>query len=167
MAGRATPAGEADAVFVPLSPARWRRLVADRELPGPLPAYGATEALRRWGEFSADETEDGLCAAQGIAGVATLTAPDAEPEDRRIVVAVPAAAFRPADDSVLGAGEVPGLRWSEVTAVFSDDESVSPAAVRAVARGMDPAEAWDHPAVAAFAEQHDLGWFTPQEAARW
>lgn len=162
------PDGAEDlAVFVPLTLAQWRQLVADRRLGGTLPAYGVTAGLLAWGEFGPDDTEDALFAAQTVAGVAALTLDETEPGAPRVVAAVPAAGFEADVDSALGGGVVDAVELARVTAVFSDDSGVSVAEARSVARGLEPAEAWDDPTVAAFADTHDLGWYTVAEAIGW
>ena len=154
-------------VFVPLPLAQLRVLATEGSLAGPLPAYGVTPELAAWGEFGPDELEDATFAAQTLAGVAAVTWPEAEKAERRVVLAVPATGFAPAADGIPGEGTVPQLEWRGVQAVFSDDPSVDLAAVRDLARGRTVAEAWDDVAVAEFAEENDLGWFTPDEARHW
>ena len=159
--------GDDSIVFVPLTLAQWRQLVADTGLTGRLPGYGVTAGLLAWGEFGPDDTEDAMFAAQSIAGVVALTLDESAPGARRVVIAVPATGFVADEDSALGRGAVDGVELAHVTAVFSDDPDVPVAEVRPVARGLDPTEAWDHPVVAAFSETHDLGWHTVTEATTW
>lgn len=154
-------------VFVPVTRAQWRQLVADRRITGPVVGYGVTAALQEWGGFGPEDAEDALFAAQAVAGVAALTLAEDDPDARRMVLAVPAAGFTPDDGSALGAGEVATLELARIRAVFSDDPSVAVAPVRQQARGLDPAAAWDHPVVAEFSDAHDLGWYTVAEALGW
>jgi|GEM_PF-5745449 len=154
-------------VFVPLPLARARKLAAEGRLTGPFPAYGVTPELAAWGEFGPDELEDATFTAQSLAGVASLTWPEAAGAERRVVLAVPATGFAVTPDGIPGEGTVPELEWRRVQAVFSDDLSVDLTAVRDLARGRTVAEAWDDDVVAEFVEQNDLGWFTPDEARHW
>lgn len=167
MTHRTPDDGDDSSVFVPLTHAQWRQLVADTRLTGPLPAYGITAGLLAWGEFGADDTEDAMFAAQTVAGVAVLTLDESDPGARRLVIAVPGRGFAADEDSALGAGAVDGVELARVTAVFSDAPGVSVAEARQTARGLTPAEAWDHPVVAAFSDTHDLGWHTVAEATTW
>ncbi len=165
---------DSDAVFVPLTLTQWRRLVADGALPGPLMAYGVTPGLRAWGEFGPDEEEDARFAAQSVAGVAALTL-DTPPEEPRIVLAVGAEAdvastnvsFRATAGSSLGEGTVALLGLRQVQAVFADEPGVPVASARVAARSRTVEQAWDDPVVAAFSEDHDLGWFVVSEARDW
>ena len=164
------PADYADrdaTVFVPVTLAQWRQLVADRHLTGPFVGYGVTTGLQAWGGFGPDDAEDAAFAAQAVAGVAALTLIEDDPDARRMVLAVPAADFTPDDGSALGAGEVAAIELSRVQSVFSDDPAVAVAPVRQQARDLDPATAWDHPVVAEFSDAHDLGWYTVTEALGW
>src|SRR5690606_38506990 len=134
--GRRSPEGSVmtDSVFVPLTLTQWRALVTDTTLPGPLTAYGVTSGLRAWGEFGPDEDEDAIFAAQSVAAVAALTL-ETEPDDRRVVAAVPADRFRANDGSSLGEGTVADLALAQVEAVFADEPEVSLAPARTAARG--------------------------------
>lgn len=157
---------EPDLVFVPLTVAQWRTLVAEGALPGPLVAYGVTQGLWAWGEFGPDEDEDAAFAAQSVAAVAALTQ-DTAPDERRIVASVAASGFAATDGSSLGEGTVAEVSLARIGAVFADDGHVELAPARAAARGRTVEQAWDDPVVAAFSEENDLGWFVVSEALDW
>lgn len=157
-------------VFVPVTHAGLRELIATGRLDGPFPAYGVTAGLVAWGEFEPDQAEDALFAAQSVAGVAALLGP-AEDDPRRIVLSVSSDDFTATgSDEALGGGGVDAITWRGVEAVFADDPAAEPEPLlvaRRRAADLSLVDAWDDPELARFVADTDLGWFTPAEAARW
>lgn len=157
----------AETVFVPVSLELLRSLATSGQLPGPVTAYGVTADLLTWGEFGPDELEDAIFTAQSLAATAALVGLGGAPGGRRVVLAVAGTGFVPAADALPGEGSLPGLRWRQVQAVFSDDPDVDLTVAGTAAAGLTVAQAWDDPVVADFVEENDLGWFTPDEARHW
>lgn len=154
-------------VFVPVSLAGLRSLQADGILPGPVPAYGITRALLDWGEFGPEDVEDATFAAQTFAEVHALTDPTAGPDERRIVLALPADGFTADDVDGFGVGSVPQVRRTDVLAVFADETDTDVRAAREAVRGAGIEAAWADETVAALVDEHELGWHEPGEVAEW
>jgi len=148
-------------VFVPFTPTSAVALrggetrSADR-------AFTATPSLRRTlGRASDDEEAD--FAALSIAGAAALGEMTGV---RRLVLAAEVADNQVVDRRTeLGEVEVRELRWGQVQALFSDEESAGPAVARAAAAaaGVPLAAALELPAVTELSEGYDLLWYAPEE----
>ena len=148
-------------VYVPLPVAQARALRAGKPL-GLVRGHAATPSLRR--ELAvAENDEEGDFAALNAAGVAAL---DGLGEARRLVLAAEVGAGQVVDGhGSSGEVQVTGLTWPQVQSLFADDEAAGPAVVAAAraAAGVDLAQAYDLPAVAALTDTHDLLWFAPAE----
>lgn len=125
-------------------------------------AFAATPSSIRALGLQPDDEEAGF-AALSTAGVAALADPSVR---RRLVLAAdvdPTQVHDSGDD--LGTVEVTGLRWAQVRSLFADEEAAGDAVVAAAAAlpGVEPAEAFDLPAVVALTDGFDLLWFDPSE----
>lgn len=124
--------------------------------------FSATPALRAalGADVSEEEADYAALNAAGVAALAGLVG------SRRLVVAVEVTPDAVTDHGTgLGDVTVDRLRWSQVQALFADEESAAAAvtAAAAGAGGVRVADALALPAVAALTDRYDLLWFAPEE----
>lgn len=148
-------------VFVPvaLASARARR---SGEHAGELRGFAVTPSLvQALGPDLSDEEAD--FAALSTAGLAALEGLDG---GRRLVLAAEVAANQVTDRSnELGEVGVAGLDWSQVAALFADEDAAADAvrAAAAEATGSAPVEVLSRPAVVTLSNTYDLLWYAPEE----
>ena len=154
-------------VFVPLTaPAALGLRAGDPT--APLPGFAVTPALRR--ALGADSTEDeadfAALSTAGVAALAGLLGEDGSVATRRLVLAAEATAEQVVDlGTDLGEVRLGGLRWSQVQAVFADEDEAADqvAAAAREARGVALPDLLGLPATVALGETHDLLWYDPSE----
>jgi len=163
-------------IFIPFDPQAARSARAAGRSDDQQVGYAATARLIEAHDYRRDEREDADYAAQLYASVAGLIdAPDSC--DRRLVVAADVPLARVSDhdhDLDYGAVRVDGLDWSDVTAVFVDEDAAGPAVTGARKEIADSIREsggeggmgglLELPAVAALTDNHELLWHTPDEA---
>ena len=149
------------ALFVPVALERARALRDGEDL-GALPAYAAGRELREAHGLGESDDEEAGFVALGYAGLAALL-DDAGP---RVVLAAEAgtAQVRPLGGD-FGEVEVVGLRWNQVTALFSDEPEadVDLAEARRLSAGRTLADLADDDALVGLVDRWDLLWFAPEE----
>lgn len=148
-------------IYLPMALDRAQALRAGEPLDR-VPAHAATPSLRLALALAAEQ-EEGDFAALSAAGVAAL---DGLTGNRRLVLAADVGADQVSDaggDS--GEVGVERLSWSQVQALFADEEAAGPAVTAAAgaARDVPLEQAYDLPAVVALTDDHDLLWFSPAE----
>ena len=154
-------------VFVPLTASAALALRAGTP-PAPLQGFAATPALRRTlgPESTEDEADFAALSTAGLAALAGLPGDDGVTASRRLVLAAEASDEQVVDlGTHLGEVRLGGLRWSQVQAVFADEDEAADlvAAAAGDARGLALAELLGRPAVAALSDTHDLLWYDPSE----
>lgn len=141
-----------------------------------LPGYRATDRMKSAHGYQASEEEDAAYAAQVYAAVAGLRADDRDTRNAGlcVVVAADVAAdtiTEEAAEEAYGAVTVAGLRWAEVTAVFTGEKTAN-AAVRAAAAAVAalPPETRHRledrlslPAIEHLTDDHEQLWHHPAE----
>jgi hypothetical protein len=154
-------------VFVPLSRARALGLRESGVLADEQAGHAATESLMQAHDYDASTLEDAEFAALRYAGVQAL---DDSDEPTRLILAadLTPSQVSVADADPYGRVTVRDLRWADVQALFSDEESAAAAvaAARAAAAGLAFDDMLALPAVDALLEEHDLLWFAPEELDR-
>jgi hypothetical protein len=155
-------------VFVPLSRADARALRDAGVTEAELPAYAATPSLLAAHGFAESDREEAEYAALSYAGAHAAVTDT--PETLRLVLAadVPVEQVSADPDSAYGLVRVGGLRWTEVQALFSDEEAAAAAvaAARQAAAGRELDVALTLPAVEVAVDEADLLWFAPEELDR-
>lgn len=143
-----------------------------------LTGYRATDRMKSAHDYHVSEDEDAAYAAQVYAAVAGLTDDDRDTRSsdagRRVVVAADVAVDTITEEAVeeaYGGVTVAGLRWTDVTAVFTD-ETAADAAVQAAAAAVAtlPSDTRHRledrlalPAIAHLVDDHEQLWHHPGE----
>jgi hypothetical protein len=157
-------------VYVPASRALLAHLVGSGRVAGPVPGCAVTEALREWFEAAADDDEEPLeFAAQSRAADLSLALIVGDRPPRRVVLALEAAARRDTGvDDLVGVVIADGFAWSDVRALFVDEDQAG-GAVRAALSALAalPDEDDSVPAAVEELDEHELAWFAPEEIAGW
>lgn len=167
-------------VYVPATVASLDRLVAEGSLgPAPLPAYAVTDDLVAWwreGAPDRPDDEDLEYAATLQAAAASLAMLDADDvlagssPARRVVLAADVTAVSATgadDDAAPGAVTVPDvLDFAAVASVHVDAPDAAASVREAVAALADDEAPASHvELVLTELVDHDLAWYSPQEAA--
>lgn len=159
---------ERQLTFLPVSRAEAASLASGAAVPGPRPAFAATDALFITQGLAPHDEEEGEYAAMVLASVWGL----AHYGERVVLVAElpPGLVAEPDPDDVEadnGGVSVDSVPADAVVSWF-DDEPEAADAVRAAAeaaRGLSVDEAWDLPPVQALVTGHDLLWHAAGELA--
>lgn len=156
-------------VFLPLTRQEARSLQRDGRTTRELVAHAATPALLAAHDLDESTLEDAEYAALVYAGVASLAMTGTADELRLVVAAeLPAGQLSADPDDPYGRVQVLDVRWTDVRALFSDEQAAGPqvALARAAAAGRSVSQALTLPAVEAVTDDHDLLWFAPEELDR-
>lgn len=154
-------------VFVPLALAR-ARARRSGERTGELRGFTVTPSLVQalGPDLSDEEADFAALSTAGLAALEGLDALDGVDGGRRLVLAAEVDPSQVTDrGNALGEVGVAGLEWSQVAALFADEDAAADA-VRAAAveaAGSAPAEVPSGPAVAALSDSYDLLWYAPEE----
>lgn len=145
--------------FIPLTPQRLARWIADGVLSGRVAAYAATQTMVEAFGLPTTTDEDAEYTALCVASVACLVA------DGPRLVAVAETATQPtAVDQDFGAVTVTEVPWSHVTALFADEPGLDVVdRARSAVRGQPLAVAWEDPQAELLLAEADLLWHGPGE----
>jgi hypothetical protein len=156
-------------VFLPATRAEANALQRSGTASGDLVGTTATPALLRANDLDPSMLEDADYAALQCAGVMALTrVDDADPLRLVLAAELSPQQLAPDLDDPYGGVVVHNLQWSDVQALFSDEEQAARAVAdaRSVATGRTVDDAVELPAVQALLDDHDLLWFAPEELER-